>query len=137
MTQLPDIHVWIKVIEDKSGKTQLDGTAFSSGQEVTVRYSIANDSHQTAGPMTVVGVLRRDGVRVQPNGQSNVVPVQQITLQPGRVWSREHHLTEIFYSSGMHLYSASLLGDVGNFVNEEDEQNNRAKMTFSFVEHVK
>lgn len=134
MTQLPDVHGWIKVIDDKSGKAQPDGKVFLNHQEVTVRYSLANDSHQIAGPLTVVGALYRDGVKVQPNGQSNVVPAQQITLQPGQVWSKEHHLSESLGPGVTHLYTASLLGDVGNFVNEEDEKNNRAKITFSFEE---
>ncbi|MGH3940942.1 MAG: hypothetical protein ACRDTG_20350 [Pseudonocardiaceae bacterium] len=131
MAQLPDVHGWIKIIESRVGKVRPSGTVFDGQQGVILRYSFANDSHQITGPLTVVGTLFRDDVRVQPPGKSNVVPAQQITLQPGQIWSKEHRVLEV-NPGDPHFYVASLLSDVENLIDEEDESNNEAKITFSF-----
>jgi hypothetical protein len=128
MTQLTDLNCWIKVINDGSGKSEPDGTQFIPPGTVVVRYSFANDSHKAAS-LWVVGTLSRDGVTVKPNGQPNVVPAQQVTVQPGEVWSKEHTVSE----GGNAFYKAKLLADPGNWVNEEDEKNNKATKTFSFL----
>lgn len=130
MAQLPDVYCWIKVIDEGSGKAQPDGVQLQPPGKLTVRYSVANDSHKAAGPLWVVGALRRNGVKVTPGGQSNVVPAQQITVQPGQVWSKEYLVSESDWAD----YVATMLGDVGGLVNEEDEKNNQAKRTFSFQE---
>jgi hypothetical protein len=69
-----------------------------------------------------VGSLFRNNVKVTPGGQPNVVPAQTIMVQPGTVWVREFTVSETNY--GTASYKASILGDVGNLVNEEDEGNN-------------
>lgn len=127
MTQLADLNCWIKIINDSSGKSEHDGVEFAPPATVVVRYSFANDTHKAAGPLTVVGTLSRNGVKVKPNGQPNVVPAQQITVQSGQVWSKEFVVSE----SDNATYKAGLLADIGNAVNEEDESNNKATKTFS------
>jgi hypothetical protein len=127
-TQLSDVNCWVKTIEDSSGKNLDDGAEVLPPAKVIVRYSVANDSHKIAGPLTVVGTLFRNGVRVKPGGQPNVVPAQQITVPPGTVWLKEFTVTE---SESPTLYQASILGDVGGFVNEEDEKNNKATRKFN------
>jgi len=133
MAQLPDVSCWIKVIDDSTGKVVPDGAGieYTTGAppKVIVRYVVANDGDQPVGPLTVVGALFRDGVRVQPGGQPNVVPAQQITIQPKQSWKHEHTVSEA--STKTVQFVASMLGDVGNFFKEEDEANNRAKSSFS------
>jgi hypothetical protein len=82
-----------------------------------VRYVVANDSHAPAGPFTVVGTLYRNGVKVRPGGQPNVVTAQQI-------WKMEFSVSE---SIGYSHYVAKIVGDVGSFVAAEDEANSQDK----------
>src|SRR4051794_31100207 len=113
MSQLPDVSCLIKVINNSDGKTlQNGGTIFGQPGEATVRYVVINDSDKPAGPLTIVGSLFRNEVRVQPSGQPNVVPAQQVTLQPKQMWKQEFPISE-FNSSPS--YRASMLVDVGNF----------------------
>jgi hypothetical protein len=128
---LPDINCWIKAIEQVNGKNLADDAGVAGPVSVTVRYSVANDSHKPAGPLTVVGSLFRNNVRVKPGRQPNVVPAQTITVQPGTVWVKEFTVSETNY--GTASYKASILGDVGSFVNEEDEGNNLATRKFNIV----
>ena len=127
MTQLPDVSATIKVIETADGTRTPDGGAIFSGNAI-VRYVVVNDSNKAAGPLTVVGSLYKDGVRVQPNGQPNVVPAQQITLQPNQVWKAEFPVSETLHTT---YYEAKLLADVGGFVREEDESNNLVQTKWS------
>ena len=129
MTQLPDVSTSIKVIDDDSGKRVLDGGEIFAGF-ATVRYVVVNDSNKTAGPLTVVGSLFRDGVRLQPNGKAKVFPAQQITLQPNQVWKFEFPVNERQSTS---TYEARILADVGNSIAEEDETNNSVRTTFQMV----
>ncbi len=129
MAQLPDVYGWIKVISNTTGKAQPNPVSLDAPATVIVRYSFANDSHKAAGPLWVVGKLYRDGVKLTPNGQSNVVPSQQVTVQPGQVWSKEYSVSE----SDNANYKASLSADVANLVDEEDEKNNFATAEFSFL----
>lgn len=130
MTQLTDVNCSIKIINDLTGKVVPDGEDIPAPGKAIVRYVVANDSHKPAGPLFVVGALHRNGVKIQPGGQSNVIPAQQITLQPNQIWKQEYAVTESDY--GVVQYVAKILGDVGGFVNEEDEANNQAKRSFGF-----
>jgi hypothetical protein len=134
MPTFPDVYCWIKLIDKNTGKVVEDGHTFWGGADVVLRYVVANDSHKTAGPLTVVGTLRKNGVKVQPGGKPNVVPAQQITLQPNQIWKAEYE--EIDSSPGDDTFEASMLGDVGNFVNEEDEKNNQATAKFSVMANI-
>jgi hypothetical protein len=78
--QLPDINCWIKAIDQGNGKNLADGADVAGPVSVTVRYSVTNDSHKPAGPLTVVGSLFRNNVQLTPGGQPNVVPAQTITV---------------------------------------------------------
>lgn len=129
MAQMPDVSCWIKVIEDSTGKVLPEGGEILPPGKAIVRYVVANDSNKPAGPLTVVGSLYRNGVKVKPNGQPNVVPAQQITVQPNQIWKKEYAVSE---SSGYVHYVAKIFGDVGDFVNEEDEANNQAQRSCSF-----
>jgi hypothetical protein len=127
MPEFPDVSCLIKVI-NSDGKRVKDGGLIWAGT-ATVRYVIFNDSHQTAGPLMIVGTLSRDGVPVKPNGKP-VVPAQLITLQPDQIWTSEFEVTQNDFAAG---YVAKMLGDVGNLVDEEDEANNKAKTTFGMA----
>jgi hypothetical protein len=129
--QLPDAFAWIKAINESGGKALPDGDQVQAPAKVTVRYSIANDSHKATGAIYVVGALFRNGVRVKPGGQPNVVPAQQIDLQPGQVWVKEYTVDE---SESVVTYEARLLADVGSFVAEDDEKNNLAQRTFTVID---
>lgn len=126
MSQLPDVSCIVKIINNDDGKRLPDGAVVIGEGHLTIRYTVVNDSNLTAGPLTVVGSLFRSGVRIQPNGQPNVVPAQQITLGPNQVWKREFQISEKFSDS---LFEARMFADVGNFVGEEDETNNQVKTT--------
>ena len=129
MAQLPDVYCWIKVIDDATGKVLSDGGEIFPGRKAIVRYVVTNDSNKQIGPLTVVGTLYRNGVKITPNGQPNVVPAQQITLQPNQIWKKEYVVSE---SGSLVPYVAKIFGDVGGFVNEEDEANNQAQRSFRF-----
>lgn len=125
MAEFPDVFCWIKLVDGASGKAFSSGTEFHAPAKVVVRYVVANDSHKPAGPLTVTGVLRKNGVKVQPNA----VPAQQITVQPNQIWKGEYVVSDA--TTGKDLFEASMLGDIGNWVDEEDEANNKAKATFA------
>lgn len=133
MAQLPNLHCWIKVL-DTHGNGIADG-AFATRTTTTVRYVVANDSALPAGPLTVVGALYREGVKIQPGGQPNVVPAQLITVQAGQIWQKEYTFFDHDIRPGGHArYEAKLLGDVGNFVKEADETDNVVKFSFTLIE---
>jgi hypothetical protein len=130
MAEFPDVYAWIKLVDKSTGKAFASGRTFQGGADVTVRYVLANDSHKPAGPLTVVGVLRKNGKKIQPAGKPNVVPAQQVTLQPNTVWKAEYEVDDNA-GKGLDTFEASMLADVGNFVNEEDESNNKANANFT------
>jgi hypothetical protein len=127
MPEFPDVSCFIKVI-NSAGKRVKDGGLIWAGT-ATVRYVIFNDSHQAAGPFTVVGTLSRDGVPVKPNGKP-VIPPKTITLQPSQIWTAEFEVTENDLPAG---YVANMFADFWNSVDEEDEANNKAKTTFGMA----
>jgi hypothetical protein len=135
MPNFPDVKCWIKLIDGKTGKACPDGTTFLGPSTVVVRYVVANDSHQPAGPFYVVGALRKNGVVIKPGGQPNVVPAQQITVPPNQIWKGEYRVTD--NPSGADTYVATMLGDVGGFVVEEDEKNNKANASFTISVVIK
>ncbi len=125
---LPDVHCWVKLVS--SDKVISDGSQMNEGTTVAVRYVVANDSHVPAGPLTVVGALYQDETKIVSPGVPNVVPAQQITVQPNAIWKKE------FVVKDNGTYRAKMIVDVGNFVNEEDENNNVAQTTFSIRKPV-
>ncbi len=133
MAQFPDIYCYIKLIDEPGGKAIPSGSNLPSPANVIVRYVVANDSHLPAGPLTVVGALTKNGVRVQPSGQPNVVPSQTITVQPNQIWKREYTVSD--QASGVDVFEASLAGDVGwgDPVVEEDETNNQGYAIFRVI----
>ena len=131
MAEFPDVYCWIKLVNKPTGKAVPSGTQFSDQADVIVRYVVANDSHKPAGPFWVVGALRKNGTKIQPGGQPNVVPAQQITVQPNQVWKAEYEVTDA--AGGLDTFDATMLGDIGNFINEEDEKNNKATAKFKFA----
>jgi hypothetical protein len=135
MAEFPDVYCWIKLIDKASGKAYPSGTQFSGKADVIVRYVVANDSHKPAGPFYVVGALRKNGVKIQPGGQPNVVPAQQITVPPNQIWKQEYEVVDD--PSGADTYEATMLGDIGNFVAEEDEKNNKATANFTVMAIIK
>jgi hypothetical protein len=130
MPELTDIHCWLKLVDSSTGQPIPDGAYIepTPSAKVTVRYYVANESDQPVGPFWVVGALYRNAERVKPAGQPNVVPAQQITLQPNQIWKKEHQVSE---SASFASYEARILGDVGSLVKEEDESNNRDTRTFT------
>ena len=128
MAGLSDVYCWVKLLNVLTDKVIPEGGVAYAGTAVVVRYVVANDSNKAAGPLTVVGSLYRNGVRVQPSGQPNVVPAQTITVQPNQIWKKEYTVTEPDAVN----YVAKIFGDVGNFVNEEDEANNQGQKAFAF-----
>ena len=125
MVQLPDLSCWIKVINTSDGKVVATGGWIGLPGRALVRYVVANDSDKTAGPLTIWGTLRRNNVQIP-----NVLPPQQITLQPNQIWKKEFPVAE---SGGTTTYLAKLHGDVENAVAEESETNNLAQRTFDIV----
>jgi hypothetical protein len=123
----PDVVCWIKVINITTGEAVPDGGVVFPPANVVVRYVVANDSNVAAGPLTVVGSLHKDGIQ---QGRPNVVPAQQITVQPGTVWMQEVSVSQGTLFS---QYVAKIIGDVGNFVKEEDEANNLAQRSFTLI----
>jgi hypothetical protein len=127
---LPDVNCWIKLVTPVTGKEiHGEGIIDDDYQKIVVRYVIANDSHLPAGPLMVVGALYKDGVKIGSNGDPNVVPAQINTLQPNTIWKKEW--TIVTDSASFGQYKASILADVGNFVNEEEEANNKAQRSFA------
>jgi hypothetical protein len=129
MADLPDIHCWVKVL-DPQDKVVPEGGIIQTPGTALVRYIVANDSGKPTGPITVVGALFRNGVKVQPGGQANVVPAQTITVQPNQVWKKEYTINE---QENFVTYVGKILGDVGNFIDEEDEANNKGQRSFQFA----
>lgn len=130
MPQIADVKCSIKVTQEPSGAIVANGAETDAGT-VTVHYVVKNVGTKATGQMTVVGSLYRDGVKVQPNGAPNVVPAQQISLAAGAQFARDIKVSEA--GKGLIRYSARLLGDVGDFVNESDETNNKARIDFDFL----
>jgi len=129
MADFPDVYCWIKLVNKSTGKAEPSGQQFSNSADVIVRYVVANDSHKSAGPLWAVGTLRKNGVVVKPPGKPNVVPAQQITVQPNQIWKGEYEVKDT--STGLDTFEASLLADIGDQINEEDEKNNKANSKFT------
>jgi hypothetical protein len=127
---LPDVKCSIKVTQEPSGSSVPNGAEIGPGT-VTVHYVVKTDSIRPVGPLTVVGSLYRDGVKVTPDGAPNVVPAQQTQVSKGNPFEKKYTLSE--GGKGLVKYSARILADVGNFVNESDESNNKARVDFAFL----
>ena len=125
MVQLPDVFCWIKVIDSSTGKIVADNGTIGPPGNGMVRYVVANDSDKPAGPLTIWGRLFKDNVALP-----NVLPAQQITLQPNQIWKKE---VAVSSSGGYHNYRATLSGDLDKAVNEESEANNLAQTKFMIV----
>ena len=126
MTALPDIFCYVKALDQTNGKAIPDGGLATNDASVVVRYVMANDSDLPMGPFTVTGSLWQDGVKINPNP----IPALHLTLQPNELLKREFSIPDTS-STHSHSYVAKILGDIGNFVNEEDEKNNLAKLSFT------
>jgi|tagenome__1003787_1003787.scaffolds.fasta_scaffold19208571_1 hypothetical protein len=129
MASLPDVFCLIKVVDDATGKVIPNGGSIKAPGKITIRYIVGNDTNNSSPLLTVVGALFRDGVRITPNGQPNVVPAQQIFVQSSQLWRQNFVISEPNKAS----YKAAIFGDVGNFVNEEDEFNNKSEIIFNFA----
>ena len=125
MPDFPDIHSWIKLIDQHKGKVIPDGTELIHPSSVTIRFVLANDSNQATGEIAVMGVLYMDEVKVVPSP----LPITWIKLEANQLWKHEHTVT----STGVkNEYRATLFGGVGSSVTEEDDKNNISNAKFSF-----
>jgi hypothetical protein len=132
MSQMADVRCWIKVIDNATGKTVANGTEFGGPGSVTVEYHAKNEGDKNTGNFWIVGSLYRDGVKITPDGKPNVVPAEKISnLEPGQSLVRKHTQSE--GGKGLISYSAKMLGDIGNLVNESNEANNKAEFKFAFL----
>jgi hypothetical protein len=119
-----DLRCWINVVDEDSGKVVPDGYGVMAPAKLKIRYNVKNDGQAPLGPFWVVGALMKDGVRLQPNP----VPAQQINKLPaGKTWEADHVMTEASFPV---TYKAYMLGDVGNWIKEDDESNNKASSSF-------
>jgi hypothetical protein len=126
------LEVTLAVICVKRQRGHQSGRVISSGTEltqsfpggVTIRYVVANDSNKPTGKFTVVGSLHKNGQKLP-----HPVPPTTIQLQPKELWKHEHAVS---HQDSFATYVARLLADVGDFVNEEDEKNNKAEAEFKF-----
>jgi hypothetical protein len=130
MADFPDLYCWIKLIDKSTGKLYPEGW-FVNSDAVIVRYVVANDSHQSAESLWVIGTLSKNGSLVRPPGKRNVVPEQQITVKPGRIWKAEYEVNADWgVGVPLNIFKAALLVDIVNTINEEDENNNQANASF-------
>jgi hypothetical protein len=124
---LPNIHAMIKA---SSGDAAIaDGTVFHTREprNVTLKYIVVNESDVAVGPFTVVGMLSKNKQRVMPDGVSNVVPAQEVTLAPQSVWKKEYELrVEPKSDGGLNQYRAYIICDAGNRIEESNEYDNTA-----------
>ena len=128
MSFLPDINCYVKAIQLSTSKVIPNGSSkslyFKDG--VIFRYVVANDSDRAAGPLTISCALTNDGQNVP----LNLIPIPT-TIKPKTVWTFDH---TVGAASGK--YVASIVGDVGNKVDEEDESNNSYKLTINIKEEI-
>jgi hypothetical protein len=121
----PDIHAWIKLIDQHKGKVIPDGTELIHPSSVTIRFVLANDSNQATGEIAVMGVLYMNDVKVVPSP----LPIMWIKLEANQLWKHEHTVTS---TGAKNEYRAILFGGVGSTVTEEDHKNNISNAKFSF-----
>ena len=125
MPEFPDTYAWIKLIDKNKGKAVPSGSTLSHPSNITIRYVVANDSNQPVGEIAVMGVLYKDNVKVVPSP----LPITWIKLEENQLWKYEYTVTS---SGEANEFRATLFGDVGSSITEEDEKNNIFNTKFSF-----
>jgi hypothetical protein len=85
----------------------------------------AADSNQPVGEIAVMGVLYKDNMEVVPSP----LPITWIKLEENQLWKYEYTVTS---SGEANEFRATLFGDVGSSITEEDEKNNIFNTKFSF-----
>lgn len=66
MPEFPDIHAWIKLIDQDNGRVVPSGSQ-PHPSTVTICYVVANNSNQSAGEIAVMGILYKDNVKLIPS----------------------------------------------------------------------
>jgi hypothetical protein len=108
-----------------------DGTPIDDGSSVTygadeavvrISFTAANLSSARSGQFWL-----RPCVRVN-EAKAYDPPVEMMNLEPGESWTQEFSSA---VSSPSEAWRASILVDINDFVDESDERNNRASLSFT------
>ncbi|HZD33895.1 MAG TPA: hypothetical protein VE130_01715 [Nitrososphaeraceae archaeon] len=126
MPEFPDIHAWIKLIDQHNGRVVPSSSQLSHPSTVTIRYVVANDSNQSAGEIAVIGILYKNNVKVIPSP----LPLTWIKLQASQLWKHEY---TVISTGEENEFRTTLFGGVGGSITEEDEKNNIFGAKFSFL----
>ena len=90
--------------------------------EVRIDFSVTNPSSVRSGQFWLRPCVRVNGIKALDP------PVEMMNLEPGESWT--HEFSQAF-GGGTEEWRASILVDINDFVDESDEHNNRAELSFT------
>ena len=118
-----DLEVMAQAFEDQDGRKPIaGGSTIFDKSEVWLRFVVVNRGLGNAGRFTYKAVIYQNGVKTaNPAAETIALESQQSKTLP---------LVKLNISGRGEQISARLIADIGNFVKETDEANNKMEMSF-------
>lgn len=120
-----DIVVTVTAYDQETGKVIADGSSnpYSGGAPSNnIKFTVSNKGGQKAENFTFKMVVRRDGLKIYDP------PAEKLTLNPGE--TKTFPMVKVNLPGTSNQVEASILGDIGNFVKESNETNNKASVSY-------
>ena len=120
----PDLSCSIKAVGPE-GQTIDDGGSVASGpdgSDVQINFVVTNPSSARSGQFWLRPCVRINGEKAYDP------PVEMINLEPGGSWTHEFSGRT---GAPVEEWRASLLADINDFVDESNERNNQAVLSFT------
>ncbi len=119
-----DLEVTVQAFEDQEGlKLIPDGSTVTGQPYVWVRFSIKNNGLDDAGKFTSKAVIYHNGIKMTD-------PVTE-TMTIESLQSKTLPMVRLNTAGRAGRINAVLLADLGNFVKETNESNNKIEMSFN------
>lgn len=121
--QAADLEAMVQVFEDQDGQKPIsDGAKVFNKSFVWARFTVANKGLARADRFTLKAVIYLNDVKAADPA------AETITLEPHQ--SRELPMVKINTLGRGEQISARMIADLGNFVRETNEANNKMEMKF-------
>ncbi len=119
-----DLETMVQAFEDQEGLKPIAGGSTVSGQPfIWVRFTVKNNGLENAGKFTSKAVVYHNGIKITD-------PVAE-TMTLNALQSRTLPMVRINTAGRSGPISAVLVADLGNFVKETNESNNKAETSFN------
>lgn len=120
---VPDLEVTVQAFEDEFGQKPIaNGSTVFEKAAIWMSFMVKNKGVGNAGKFTFKAVVYQNGARTAAPA------AETITLGPYQ--SRALPMVRINTSGRREQISARMIADIGNFIKETNEANNKMEMSF-------